>query len=138
MTNDKKKNYKRDIAEIIIAFAAAWLFYQGLAALAGTPMPIVSVVSDSMLPILHRGDLRFVAHENALNIGDIAIYQQQGSSFTIVHRIIGMEGERYIFKGDNNPVSDPQPVARQQILGKVWFAVPLLGYPRMILHLVGI
>ncbi len=40
---------RKDILEIIVAFAAAWLFYQGLAAVTGTGMPIVSVVSDSML-----------------------------------------------------------------------------------------
>ena len=44
---------KKDILEIVVAFAAAWLFYQGLAAVTGTGMPIVSVVSDSML---HSGD----------------------------------------------------------------------------------
>ncbi len=133
----KKKSYKRDVLEIVVAFVAAWLFYQGLAFATGTPMPIVSVVSDSMLPILHQGDLLFVVRENVA-IGDIAIYQQPGSSFTIVHRIVGMDGEQYIFKGDNNQVNDPRPVTREQILGKVWFATPLLGYPRMVLHLIGI
>ena len=40
---------KKDILEIIIAFVVAWMFYQSLAAVTGTGMPIVSVVSDSML-----------------------------------------------------------------------------------------
>ena len=42
------KSPYRDIAEIAIAFAVAWLFYQGLVFATGTPLPIVSVVSDSM------------------------------------------------------------------------------------------
>src|SRR3989338_11273750 len=44
----KKKSRYQDIIDIVIAFAAAWIFYQLLAVVTGTPMPIVSVVSDSM------------------------------------------------------------------------------------------
>ena len=44
----KKKTVYRDAAEIVIAFLFAWFFYQGLAFALGTPLPVVSVVSDSM------------------------------------------------------------------------------------------
>ncbi len=40
--------YLNDILEIALAFIVAWLFYQGLSFALNTPMPIVSVVSDSM------------------------------------------------------------------------------------------
>ena len=39
----------KEVVEIIIAFAAAWIFYQGLGYAAGTATPIVSVASGSML-----------------------------------------------------------------------------------------
>ncbi|MBI4162249.1 MAG: signal peptidase I [Candidatus Aenigmarchaeota archaeon] len=48
---DKKHSAKRDVIEILAAFAVAWLFYQGLAFAVGTNLPIVSVVSDSMYHI---------------------------------------------------------------------------------------
>src|SRR3990167_929872 len=42
-----KKSHK-DIIEIAGAFVVAFLFYQFLVAASGTPLPIVSVVSESM------------------------------------------------------------------------------------------
>ncbi len=45
---DKKKPLYRDAIEIVAAFAAAWVFLQGLGFALGTNMPIVSVVSESM------------------------------------------------------------------------------------------
>jgi len=131
----KKYGFAKDIAEIIFAFAVAWLFYQGLAFAAGTPMPIVAVVSDSMEPILHRGDLLLSTRIDEPQAGDIVIYQ--GQRFTVVHRIVELTENGYITKGDNNLIADP-PIRREQVFGKVWFAVPLLGYPRLALYAVGI
>lgn len=129
---------KKDVVEIALAFLVAWLFYQGLVFATGTELPIVSVVSDSMEPVLHRGDLLFVVNEPALEVGDIVIYRRADSGFTIVHRIIEIkENNIYIIKGDNNPGPDP-PVKREQILGKVVAGAPLLGYPRLVLNLFGI
>lgn len=47
MPQNKKSHY-RNAAEIVVAFMFAWFFYQGLAFALGTPLPVVSVVSDSM------------------------------------------------------------------------------------------
>lgn len=131
------KNVK-DILEIVIAFVVAFSVYQILAVATGTGMPIVSVVSDSMLPVLHRGDLLLVIKDNDPQIGNIDIYDSASSSFTIVHRIVKIENGQYTFKGDNNPVPDRLTVSKSQIKGKVVFALPLLGYPRLALYAIGI
>ena len=128
---------KRDIIEIVVAFAAAWLFYQGLAFATGTAMPIVSVVSDSMEPTLHRGDLLFVVRPDELATGDVVVYRRTDREITIVHRLIEIRGDEYIIKGDNNPYADPS-VSREMIIGKVVGGTPLLGYPRLMLNVVGI
>ena len=128
----------KDVIEIVAAFIVAWLFYQGLTIVTGTSLPIVSVVSDSMEPVLHRGDLVFVIQDDNPKIGDIVIYQRSKNDITIVHRIIDIrENNAYIIKGDNNPVADP-PVDKNSVLGKAVFAAPLLGYPRLALTLFGI
>lgn len=164
-----KKSLKREIVELVLAFFIAWLAYQSLAVVAGTPLPIVSVVSDSMYHTsyfdkwwtntngyytnigitegqfmkfaapngLSRGDLLFVVKPDNLKPGDILIYNKFGSAFTIVHRLVEIQKDAYIVKGDNNQIPDP-PVAKQYVVGKVVFAVPILGYPRLILHLFGI
>ena len=128
----------KDIMEIISAVIVAWLFYQGLAFVTGTPMPIVSVVSQSMEPVLHRGDLLFVVGPKNLGVGDIIIYDRPEVSYTIVHRINASTENGYIIKGDNNPVPDAGYVQEYQIKGRVVFAMPLLGYPRLALNVIGI
>ena len=126
-----------DLIEIVLAFVLAWLFYQGLAYATGTPMPIVSVVSNSMEPNLHCGDLLFITAGD-YNVGDVVIYHRSDIPYTIVHRIIRETPKGYIIKGDNNPRPDPGFVKKSQILGKVRLAIPLLGYPRLALMLLGV
>src|SRR3989344_3934767 len=67
----------KDAIEIDVAFIVAFIFYQALAIGAGTPMPIVSVVSESMEPILHKGDLVFIIAPSNVKVGDILIYQSR-------------------------------------------------------------
>lgn len=164
-----KKSFPREAAELVLAFFIAWLAFQALAAVTGTPMPIVSVVSDSMYHTSHfdswwdengrlyaeyninktgfmhliapnglsRGDLLFVTKPENPKTGDILIYNKLGSGFTIVHRLVKEGDGFYIVKGDNNKIADP-PVAKRFVVGKVVFAVPILGYPRFLLHEIGI
>ena len=134
---------KKDVLEIIVAFAVAWVFYQGLAVAFDSPMPIVSVVSGSMEPVMHRGDLAVVTGMASYEIGDVVVYQKPEIPYTIVHRIISKQTyedgtEKYTIKGDNNNAPDPLPVAVSEIQGKVQFAIPLLGYPRLALMIFGI
>ncbi len=165
----KKNRIWREILEIVAAFFIAWLAYQLLAVITGTPLPIVSVVSDSMYHTayfdewwnangnayaqynidedafrkfsasngLSRGDLLVVIKPDNPKVGDILIYKKLGSDFTIVHRLVRIDNDFYITKGDNNAAADA-PVAKQYVVGKTVFAVPVLGYPRLLLHAVGI
>lgn len=164
-----KKSIQREVLEIVAAFIVAWLAYQLLAAVSGTPLPIVSVVGNSMYHTeyfddwwdtssehykqygitreefkkfpapngLSNGDLSVVVRADNPEIGDILIYRRFGLDFTVVHRLVEIGGDFYITKGDNNLAADP-PVAKQHVVGKFVFAVPLLGYPRLVLHMVGI
>jgi signal peptidase len=135
----KKPKYVRDIIEVVLAFAVAWLFYQGLAMATGTPMPIVSVESESMEPILHKGDLVFIVSPENLKIKDIIIYEPMPNCFetqkTIIHRIIGFADDgKFIIKGDHNPIPDRCTVDKSQVRGKVIFVIPILGYPRTFVY----
>ena len=86
---------------------------------------------------LSRGDLLFVIRADDLRVGDIVIYQRDSSGYTIVHRVIETDGNKVVTKGDNNPAAD-QPITKENLQGKVVFALPVLGYPRYVLHLFGI
>ena len=169
----KKQSKYQTIIDIVVAFVAAWLFYQLLSLVTGTPMPIVSVVSWSMyhnapfdawwqekgsfymsygiskqgfqsFPApngLSRGDLLFVIKEDNVNVGDVVIFNTPSQPFTIVHRVIRINPDGTLeTKGDANSGQNfyEHNIPRQQIIGKVILAVPLLGYPRLALYAVGI
>ncbi len=136
-----KSRVTKEILDIIIAFILAWIFYQGLIFATGTRMPIVSVASDSMVPVLHQGDLLFVMNLEP-KVGDIIVFQTPATPVTIVHRIIGINPDGSVeTKGDANigQHSYEHSIIKDYIIGKVLFAVPILGYPRFIvLSILGI
>ena len=45
----------------------------------------------------------------------------------MLHRIIGREGDRYIFKGDNNNFVDPEHPLASQLMGALWIHIPGAG-----------
>ncbi len=88
---------------------------------------IFQVVSESMLPKYHAGDIIVVKKENAssLKIGDDITYlgeKNELKGLTITHRIINIrkEKEKYFFttKGTANEFEDPE-ITEDSVYGKV-------------------
>ena len=130
------------ISDTIIAVLVAVVAYYSLSYILGSPMPIVTVVSDSMLPIIHRGDLLVTYMPHEFRVGDIIVYRVPMFGYPIVHRIVRIEeknGQKiYFMKGDNNPVQDPWSIEKGNIIGKVVFDFPLIGFPRLyVFKLIG-
>lgn len=96
----------------------------------------LTVLTSSMEPSLPPGTLIVVRPVDAdtLAIGDVATYQiRSGEPAVITHRISGItstsSGEReFEFTGDNNGSADTDAVVPEQIQGKVWYSVPLVGF----------
>jgi signal peptidase I len=94
---------------------------------------VLTVLSGSMAPDLPVGSVVMVrsVDPKTLRTGDIATYQQRGGSNLITHRVVAIDKTTtpytFTFRGDRNPVPDPQPVPASAIRGKVWFDVPLVG-----------
>lgn len=91
-----------------------------------------AVLTDSMSPTLNRGDVVFVKQTdfNSLNEGDIVTVQFADGSGFFTHKIVSID---YVAgairtKGDANESEDPQPSMSEQIVGKMWYSIPLLGY----------
>ncbi len=91
-----------------------------------------AVITDSMEPVFSRGDVVFVKQTdfNMINEGDIVTVAFPDGSGYFTHRITLIDYEAGMFrtKGDANESEDPQPSASEQIQGKVWYSVPVLGY----------
>ena len=48
-----------------------------------------------------------------------------------LHRVIQIDSVNHLFytKGDNNPQKDENPVPFENLIGKVKFSIPYIGYP---------
>lgn len=84
------------------------------------PMPFgygcAVVLSGSMEPVLQVDDLIFVKAQEDFQVGDIVVFQD-GASLT-VHRLIFIDEQTAVTKGDANNAED-EPIAADQLIGCV-------------------
>ena len=113
-----------------------------LAALALVVVPMItgsqtySVLTSSMAPKYAPGTFLVVKPTpfEELRIGDVITYQiESGSPAVITHRITAISAEQsgekvFTTKGDNNDVEDELPVREIQVKGKLFYAVPFVGF----------
>lgn len=90
-----------------------------------------AVISGSMEPNIHVGSIVYAkeADFNDLKVDDIISYQLSSDTM-VTHRIMSIDNEKQtvVTKGDANDVEDSAPVSKENIIGKVAFSIPLLGY----------
>ncbi len=95
-----------------------------------------TVLTNSMAPKYAPGTFLVVkpAPFASLQVGDIITYQiESGKQGVISHRIVAVgatqNGERVLTtKGDNNSLEDPTPVQEMQVMGKLFYAIPYVGF----------
>ena len=93
-----------------------------------------AVISGSMEPNIHVGSIVYAkeADFNDLKVDDIISYQLSSDTM-VTHRIVSIDNEKQtvVTKGDANDVEDSAPVSKENIIGKVAFSIPLLGYDNL-------
>lgn len=91
-----------------------------------------SVLSGSMEPAYSTGDLIYVAPVSSeeLQVGDVISFVMNSQGTVATHRIteIDQENRQVYTKGDANEVSDGKAVKFENVIGKVVFAIPMVGY----------
>jgi signal peptidase I len=78
----------------------------------------------SMEPTFHAGDLAIIRPADHYRVGEIAAYHSTLLHVVVLHRIIAIQGGRYVFKGDNNSFLDPTHPTRSQLMGALWVHIP--------------
>jgi signal peptidase len=68
-----------------------------------------------------------------LNLGDVITFQPFTDDPQLTtHRIVGMSfgsnGRQFVTQGDANNAPDLKPISEKQVMGKVWYSVPKVGY----------
>jgi signal peptidase I len=81
----------------------------------------------SMLPRYHAGDLVMLRHESSYRVGEVAGYHNRQLAVTVMHRIIAIDGDHYVFRGDNNDFTDTYEPTAGQIVGAEWIHLPGWG-----------
>ena len=139
------------IIMICVAFFGSFLIYFILQFALNTNTPVVVVVSGSMEPTIHEGDLLFVKGTNPASIrngtivdkdGDIIVFDARGlwsgaPQDPIVHRVVDkelrMDGWYFRTKGDANSLPDPDWVPESNIFGVVIGGIPYIGWIKIFL-----
>ncbi|RWS22637.1 signal peptidase complex catalytic subunit SEC11A-like protein [Leptotrombidium deliense] len=132
--------------------SSALMIWKGLMVVTGSESPIVVVLSGSMEPAFHRGDLLFLTNfrEDPIKVGDIVVFKVEGRDIPIVHRVLKLH-EKYKFmedgsvkiltKGDNNSVDDRGLYApgqlwlqKKDIVGRAKGFVPYVGIVTILMN----
>ena len=81
----------------------------------------------SMEPDLRRGDLVLVRADHEPGVGDVVLYRDPTMSVRVLHRVIRVEGDRLVLKGDANDFVDDARPLRSDVVGSYWFSIPRAG-----------
>jgi len=104
--------------------AVAWVAFAPTQFGGGATYVLVS--GNSMEPSFHRNDLVILRQASDYQVGDIATYHHPDIG-PVIHRIIAVEGDRFILKGDNNSWNDSYQPTRDDFIGKFWLYLPRGG-----------
>ena len=123
---------KRFFSLIGYSFAVLLISFSALSATGMVKARIV--LTNSMEPTISPGDIILTMNPDRLapEVGKVAAYQARrfdGSAVGVFsHRIIdGTATDGWVMKGDNNPNPDTQKPKGDDILGVVFFVIPLIG-----------
>lgn len=123
--------------------AIYWLVFAGLIGIAGIvalsalnvpgSLKLLSVQSGSMEPSIPRGSVILIKPEQEYKIGNVITFKDKHNpNFLVTHRIVEVEnlesGKLYVTKGDANEDADRMRIASNVVQGKVFWALPFLGY----------
>eukprot|EP01103_Thecamoeba_quadrilineata_P007656 TRINITY_DN17502_c0_g1_i1.p1 TRINITY_DN17502_c0_g1~~TRINITY_DN17502_c0_g1_i1.p1 ORF type:complete len:201 (-),score=15.04 TRINITY_DN17502_c0_g1_i1:16-618(-) len=152
----KRMRYKQILFQIIsfgLIISSALMIWKSLMLFTGSECPIVVVLSGSMEPAFHRGDLLFLYMSDApFQVGEIVVFKIVDREIPIVHRIIkvhershnstlGLPETEILTKGDNNQVDDRGLyqrgqlwLKREHILGRAMGFLPYVGMVTIIMN----
>lgn len=149
---DLKRMNKRQLIYQVLNFgmivSSALMIWKGLMVVTESESPIVVVLSGSMEPAFHRGDLLFLTNhrEDPIQVGDIVVFKVEGRDIPIVHRVLKIHEKsngtvKILTKGDNNSVDDRGLYApgqlwleKKDIVGRARGFVPYVGIVTILMN----
>jgi signal peptidase I len=105
----------------LIVMGCLWFYFAPIPLGGSTSYVITHGIS--MEPRFHTGDLAIVRGQPSYHVGEIVAYHNKMLHTVVLHRIVGREGARYVFKGDNNNFIDPERPRASQLIGALWIHI---------------
>ncbi|XP_027125305.1 signal peptidase complex catalytic subunit SEC11C isoform X1 [Coffea eugenioides] len=136
-----------DAVSFGMIISSALIIWKALMCITGSESPVVVVLTGSMEPGFKRGDILFLHMNNdPIRAGEIIVYNVDGRSIPIVHRVIKVHerkdtGEVNILtKGDANPGDDiglyapgQRWLEQRHIMGRAVGFLPYVGWVTIIM-----
>ncbi len=114
---------------LLLALVALAVLLVGVKLIGFTPY---AVLSGSMEPLYPVGAVVYIKEVQASDIavGDCITFTLSGTSTVATHQVVEIDAENglYYTQGIANDAPDGAPVAAADIVGKVYFCIPSLGY----------
>ncbi|MGA2505712.1 MAG: signal peptidase I, partial [Anaerolineales bacterium] len=112
-------------ALMLVVTVTAWVVFAP-SQLGGQAVYVI-VNGISMEPQFHYGDLVIARSTPVYQLGDIVVYHSAELNTLVFHRIVSLNLDHYILKGDNNSWIDSYQPNQVELLGKFWIRVPNAG-----------
>jgi signal peptidase I len=109
----------------VAVVAIGWFVFAPVAI--GGPTSYVVTDGISMLPHFKANGLVLTRAEGSYHVGEVAAYHNLDLHAVVMHRIVAIDGDRYVFKGDNNSFQDSYHPTKSQIVGKESEYIPNVG-----------
>lgn len=114
------------LSALALALAVgAWIFFAPTQIGGSTSYMIIRGIS--MNPSIQSGDLVIVRERSSYALNTVVAYRDTLDKQNVLHRIVEIKGDRYTFKGDNNPKPDPYQPTKAELIGEKWIQIPYAG-----------
>lgn len=140
--NNFKLNRTKTFKKALITIPSATLLIFLIVLVSGVfKYYMISVASNSMYDVISRGDAVIITKIDkkeikTLKVGDILVYTHDKK--VVLHRIVNVHRDKgkysYNTKGDNNNSQDKWTIEEDDVIGKVTFKIPYIGYPSVLLQ----
>lgn len=88
----------------------------------------VVTTGDSMAPRLAGGDVVVLRSAGDYEVGDVVAYDSPDLGRVVLHRIVDIEGARYVTRGDDNGWVDSYRPSSAEITGRELLHLPGVGH----------
>lgn len=119
-----RRPWRRVVAVLLVAATlGVGLWFLTPSHLGGSATYLVTR-GTSMLPTHEPDALVVVRSQDEYAVGDVVAFPGERPEHIVMHRIVGIDGDRFVTRGDNNASDDAFRPAGSDILGSTWISVP--------------